>query len=75
MANNWIDTKYDAKIKAYRPRRLDSLVTFPSKKEAREFCKEHGFVQTSIDRVGSRFWQAWGIREDPHCRIHTFLAR
>ena len=70
----WINTEYDSRIEAYHPHLLDSLKTFATKREAIAFCKKHRFPQTCIDRVGSRFWKAWGIREDPQKRMHTFLA-
>ena len=60
---DWVDVKYDTKIKAYRPHLLSDLVTFLSKADAIEYAHSHSFPQAYVQRVGSRFWSAWGLVE------------
>ena len=49
-----VKCEYDAKLKAYRPAILRSVMTFTTKKEAAEFASAIGWPKNSVEAVGSR---------------------
>lgn len=67
--------KYDGKLKLFRSDcvlNLDDFATWPTKKEAVAAAKRLRIPAANVDRIGSRFWSAWGIRHD--YRDSYFLA-
>lgn len=67
--------KYDGRLRLYRSDcvlNLDEFANWPTKKEAVAAARRLRMPAANVDRIGSRFWSAWGIRHD--CRDHYFLA-
>ena len=67
--------KYDGRLGYYRPDcvlTLSEFVTFRTKREAGKFATGNGYTAQHVERIGSRFWSAWGIRHDH--RDSYFLA-
>ena len=67
--------KYDGKLKAYRSDcvlNLADFQTWRTKREAVCAAKAIGFPASHVERIGSRFCLAWGIRHDH--RDGYFLA-
>ena len=67
--------KYDGSRKCYISDcvlNLDDFANWQTKREAVQAAKRLSIPVSYVERIGSRFWTAWGIRHD--FRDSYFLA-
>lgn len=67
--------KYDGGLRLFVPDCIlsfDQFVTYSTKRHAIETARRLGYPANHVEKVGTRFWSAWGIRHD--FRDRYFLA-
>ena len=56
-----VSVQYDGSLRGYRPHSLREVLTFMTKADAEDWCRQHGWPLRSACKVASRFQSVWGI--------------